>query len=225
MKTELIRKVFISTILLATFTGLGATLVITTYELTKEQIKMSEQANLLKNLNTIIPKQNYDNDLLKQQLIVPNSSQLGNKGPTIIYQAWKNNKPVALAFAITAHEGYNGDIKILIAINYNGQISGVRVISHQETPGLGDKIDIAKNDWILGFNGKKLVSNQASQWKVKKDGGVFDQFSGATITPRTVVNTVYKALDYFNHNHEKLFLQQSQYDKLNQPAKKQSKVK
>ncbi len=218
MKTSLIRNMLISATLLATFGGLGTAMVMTTYEMTKDQIEASEKAVLLRNLNTIIPPESYTNKLLEKTLLVPEASQLGNKGETTIYQAWQGKTPVAVAFAITTNEGYSGEIKLLIAIKANGHVSGVRVISHKETPGLGDKIDIAKNDWILGFNNKQLVKSKTSQWKVKKDGGIFDQFTGATITPRAVVNAVYKALDYFNHNHEKLFLDQEKYQQLYGPS-------
>jgi len=214
MKRILIRNMLISAALLAVFGGLGTALVMFTFEATKEQIEASEKANLLRTLNTIIAPDTYTNNLLDNTLIVPHASQLGNKAETTIYQAWQDKTPVAIAFAITTHEGYSGEIKILIAIKADGLISGVRVIQHKETPGLGDKIEIAKNDWILDFNDKQLIKSETSLWKVKKDGGQFDQFTGATITPRAVVNAVYKAMDYFNHNQQKLFLKQARYDQL-----------
>ncbi len=90
----------------------------------------------------------------------------------------------------------------------------MRVINHKETPGLGDKIELAKNNWILSFNDKSLINPDRKRWKVKKDGGIFDQFTGATITPRAVVNAVYRALDYYKYNESKLFLDQAKYDQL-----------
>ncbi|MCK5648063.1 MAG: electron transport complex subunit RsxG [Gammaproteobacteria bacterium] len=214
MKAPLLRNMLISAVLLAAFGGLGTALVMFTFEATKERIEASEKANLLRNLNNIIPAEHYSNNLLDNKLLVPEASQLGQKGSSIIYQAWQGETPVAVAFSISSHEGYSGEIKLLIAIRANGHISGVRVISHKETPGLGDKIEIAKNDWILGFNDKYLIESVTAPWKVKKDGGDFDQFTGATITPRAVVNAVFKALDYFNHNKHKLFLDQARYDEL-----------
>lgn len=214
MNTTLIRNMLMSATLLAVFGGLGTSLVVATFEATKEQIEVSEKANLLKNLNNILPAESYSNDLLHNKLIVPADSMLGNSKPTTVYQAWKENKPVAVAFSIIAPDGYNGDIRLLIAIKASGKISGVRVISHKETPGLGDKIEIAKDQWILSFNDKSIDNPDVKQWKVKKDGGVFDQFTGATITPRAIVKAVYKALDYYNHNQKRLFLSQSEYDQL-----------
>ena len=213
----LIRNMLISAALLAAFGGLGTGLVMATFEATKEKIEASEKAILLKNLHNILPPQSYSNNLLDSKLMVPADSQLGNKKPTAIYQAWQEDKPVAVAFPIVAGDGYNGEIKLLIAIKASGNISGVRVIAHKETPGLGDKIEIAKDQWILSFNDTSLHHPQTKQWKVKKDGGVFDQFTGATITPRAIVNAVHKALDYFNDNQNKLFLDQAKYDQLYGP--------
>jgi electron transport complex protein RnfG len=205
----------ISAALLATFGALGTGLVMVTFEQTKDQIEASEKANLLRNLNNIIPADSYTNNLLDNKLIVPPSDALGKEQDTIIYQAWQDKTPIAIAFSVIAHDGYSGDITLLVAIKENGQISGVRVISHKETPGLGDKIEIIKNDWILSLNNKSLGDPERKKWKVKKEGGIFDQFTGATITPRAVIRAVYKALDYYDDNKNRLFLEQAQYDKLN----------
>ena len=214
MNHSLLRNMLMSAALLAGFGGLGTALVVGTYEATKEQIEASEKATLLKNLNNILPADTYSNNLLDNKLIVPDDSLLGNNSETTVYQAWQQDKPYAVAFAITAPDGYSGNIRLLIAIKASGLISGVRVIAHRETPGLGDKIEIAKNDWILSFNNKSLDDPDTRQWKVKKDGGIFGQFTGATITPRAIVKAVRKALDYFNDNQKKLFLTQSEYDQL-----------
>ncbi len=211
-KSSLLHNMIISAALLAGFGGLGTALVVSTFELTKEQIEASEKANLLKNLNNILPAESYNNDLLASRLTVPADSLLGYDKPVTVYQAWKDKTPVAVAYPIVAHDGYNGDINLLITINVSGQISGVRVISHKETPGLGDKIDINKNPWILSFNGKSINNPKQKLWRVKKDGGVFDQFTGATITPRAVVKAVYRALDYYNANKQWLFLDQKSFD-------------
>ncbi|WP_214660514.1 electron transport complex subunit RsxG [sulfur-oxidizing endosymbiont of Gigantopelta aegis] len=213
-KTQILRNMIISATLLATFGALGTGLVMVTFEQTKDQIEASEKANLLRNLNNIIPAESYNNNLLDNKLIVPPTEALGKDKNTTIYQAWQDKTPIAIAFSIIAHDGYSGDITLLVAIKENGQISGVRVISHKETPGLGDKIEIIKNNWILSFNNRSLDDPERKKWKVKKDGGVFDQFTGATITPRAVVRAVYKALDYYDDNKNKLFLEQSQYNNL-----------
>lgn len=215
MNAAIVRNMIISALLLAGFGGLGTALVMGTFEVTKEQIEASEKANLLKNLNNIIPSEAYNNNLLDNKLIVPPAVELGNDNTaTTIYQAWQDKTPVAVAFSIVALDGYSGKIKLLIAIKASGEIFGVRVINHKETPGLGDKIEVAKNNWILSFNNKSLDNPKRKKWKVKKDGGIFDQFTGATITPRAVVKAVYRALDYFRDNEQKLFLDQEKYDQL-----------
>ena len=219
MNNTLLKNMLISALLLAGFGGVGTSLVMFTYQSTKEKIEANEKAFLLKNLNNIIPIGNHSNNLLEKQLIVPVDSMLDSKNSIndnkmSIYRAWQGEKPVAIAFPITVYDGYNGEMKILIAIRASGKVMGVRVISHKETPGLGDKIELQKSDWILSFNQKSLTQPNNKYWKVKKDGGVFDQFSGATITPRAVVNAVYKALDYFNNNRDKVFLEQEKYDQL-----------
>jgi electron transport complex protein RnfG len=121
-----------------------------------------------------------------------------------VYVAKKDGKVSAVAFMVTSNQGYSGAIKSLIGIDKQGQLLGVRVLSHAETPGLGDKIEHAKSDWILSFNGHSLTDLTAAQWKVKKDGGVFDQFSGATITPRAVVGSVYQGLQFFAQHRDVL---------------------
>ena len=112
-------------------------------------------------------------------------------------------------FTTTAPEGYSGAIKLLIAVNTDGKLGGVRVVSHRETPGLGDKIEEEKNDWILQFAGKSLVDPATKNWKVKRDGGAFDQFTGATITPRTVIKAIKNTLLYYSEHGESLFKKQS----------------
>ncbi len=111
----------------------------------------------------------------------------------------------AVVLKFNAVNGYNGNITLLAGINSDGSLRGVRIISHKETPGLGDAIEIEKSDWALDFSGKSLSNPEPDQWAVKRDGGEFDQFTGATITPRAVVDAVRLALEYFEANHEYLF--------------------
>ena len=106
---------------------------------------------------------------------------------------------------VTAPDGYNGDIRLLAAIDVTGTVLGVRVVSHRETPGLGDPIEVERSDWVLGFTGKSLLSPQGKSWAVKRDGGEFDQFTGATISPRAVVKAVHNTLLYFKTNQKSLF--------------------
>jgi electron transport complex protein RnfG len=118
----------------------------------------------------------------------------------------KDGTPIAAIFRVTTMEGYSGAITLLVAVNYaDSHLTGVRIVEHKETPGLGDKIEVAKDDWILGFKGKFLADPTIKSWAVKRDGGEFDQFTGATITPRAIVNIVEDVLIYAHNNMQLLF--------------------
>jgi Na+-translocating ferredoxin:NAD+ oxidoreductase subunit G len=175
------------------------------FQITKTPIEKSEAAARMALFGQIVPPSLHNNDLLKDALNIAPNALLGNKQPTVANRARIDNAPAAVILEAIAHDGYAGDIKLLIAIKYDGTISGVRVLTHKETPGLGDYIDIAKGDWIKLFNGESLTKTASAQWKVKKDGGQFDYMAGATITPRAVVGAVNRALQYFEANKQALF--------------------
>ena len=183
----------------------GAALVGLTHLTTADAIHRNERAVLLKKLNTIVPASQYDNDLLADTLEIPADYQLGTTGPEVVYRARKQGHNVAVVIPVVAPNGYNGPIEMLVGIYDNGHIAGVRIVKHRETPGLGDAVERNKSDWVLGFNGKSLNEPDAKHWKVKRDGGVFDQFTGATITPRAVVKAIHKALVYFDTHRKRLF--------------------
>ena len=151
-----------------------------------------------------MPPRLPDNPLAEDTLMVHAPELLGSNKPITIYQARKYGKPVAVILAPTAPDGYNGDIKLLVAIDQYGLLMGVRIVGHRETPGLGDGIEIERSDWVESFNGYALDNPGSLGWRVEKDGGIFDQFTGATITPRAVVNAVYKTLQYFEAHKEAL---------------------
>ena len=121
------------------------------------------------------------------------------------YRARYRGAPAAVVLAPVAPDGYSGKIRLIVGIQYSGVLSGVRVVSHQETPGLGDKIDVRRSDWIKSFAGLSLRDPQQADWRVRRDGGVFDQFTGATITPRAVVAAVRRSLEYFDTHKDTLF--------------------
>ena len=184
------------------------------FQVTKVPIEKSEAAARLALFRQIVPASMHNNDILKDTLSIAPNDLLGNTQPSIANRARINNAPAAIILEAIAHDGYSGDIKLLIAIKYDGEISGVRVLTHKETPGLGDYIDIAKEDWIKLFDaesltktsdGKLAEKSADDKWKVKKDGGQFDYMAGATITPRAVVKAVHKALKYFDANKQALF--------------------
>ncbi|MBF0264390.1 MAG: electron transport complex subunit RsxG [Gammaproteobacteria bacterium] len=205
LTTSLFKAMFLSAILLGFFGVIGTLSVSSVYNLTAPTIEKNIQQKLLKTLSSVIPDNSYDNDLLSSTIEIGPSQLLSSQNKTIVYQAKLNNDIVAIAFKTTAPDGYSGNISILIGVLTNGNISSVRVISHKETPGLGDKIDIQRSNWIHSFENTNLDIPDKKHWKVKKDGGYFDQFSGATITPRAVVKAVYKALVYVKKNKQLLF--------------------
>ena len=172
-------------------------------ELTKDRIKIQEQQQLLRTLHNIIEPSRYDNDIANDCIKIT-ASELGSDKVQTAYIAKKSGQVVAVAITSIAPRGYNGNIDFIMAINNDGSVSGVRVLKHQETPGLGDKVEIRKSDWITSFSGKKLLSENDSRWAVSKDGGTFDQFTGATITPRALVKGVKNTLNYFNKNKNNL---------------------
>lgn len=190
--------------ILALFAAGTTALSAAVYTLTKDII--AEQAALVqkKLLDQVVPESLYDNELAKECYLVTNEAILGNKLPRHLYIARKDGQPVAAALESTAPDGYSGAIHLLVGADFNGNVLGVRVTEHHETPGLGDKIETRISDWITHFTGKKLESAQDPHWAVKKDGGDFDQFTGATITPRAVVNATKRTAAFIQTVPEEL---------------------
>lgn len=199
------RQIVITTIVLLLFAVLGTAMVAYTYDNTRDQIAANERATLLRKLHRLISPEQHDNVLLEDTVSVRDETLLGSDEPVMVYRARKNGEPVALVIAAIAPDGYSGSIKLLVGINVDGSLSGVRVVAHRETPGLGDAIDEARSDWIRIFDGKSLQAPDVSRWTVRKDGGEFDQLTGATITPRAVVKAVRNTLLYYQDNQEALF--------------------
>ena len=201
----LYRPVFISASFLLVFAVIGNGLVAFTFDSTEERIAENQRRALLKSLNQLVPSDRYDNDIFSDTLLVHDPELLGTDEAVSVYRARKDGWPVAVVLAPVALEGYNGNIRLLVVINLDGTLVGVRVVQHRETLGLGDGIETDRSDWILGFNGKSLSNPAKKGWRVKRDGGQFDQFTGATITPRAVVKAVHKALLYFKLRRQRLF--------------------
>ena len=207
------KQVLTTAMLLMVFATIGAGIVGLTYETTYEKIKRNEQMVLLRKLNTILSPSEYDNDLLDDLVMLDKDRLLGTSQPSKAYLAYKNNKPVAVVLSPVAPNGYSGPIDMLVGVYYDGSIAGVRVVKHRETPGLGDYVESQRSDWILGFDRKSLDNPTSNNWKVKRDGGAFDQFTGATITPRAVVKAVHSALLYFQQHRKTLFNQTQDGDR------------
>ena len=180
------------------------------YLWTRPALEASAAEEKMKLIDEVLPRSAYDNNLLKDTVTLPASPLLGTDEATTAYRARKGADPVALVFEAVATDGYAGKIRLIIAVNADGTIAGVRVTQHKETPGLGDYIEIKKDKnkerpWITQFNGTQPAAMDERAWKVKKDGGQFDSVAGATITPRAVLKAVRKAAQYVAENREKLF--------------------
>lgn len=195
---------WIGAALLGLFGVIGSTLVALTYQGTAERIAQNEREALLRQIHALLPPGSMDNDMLHDTLVVAAPDKLG-AAHTTVYRARLQGRDIAVIFSPVIAQGYNGAIKLIIAVRADGSLAGVRVLSHKETPGLGDKIDERKSDWVLGFKDKSLDNPPVKRWKVKRDGGDFDQFTGATITPRGVVKAVKQTLEYFQQHRAELF--------------------
>ncbi|WP_263322265.1 electron transport complex subunit RsxG [Endozoicomonas sp. Mp262] len=187
---------------LGLFSILTVGLISLTYVLTGDKIEEQVRNYEAKALIEILPAETHDNVLLDTAILLKPSKLLATQREKKAYIALNRGVPTAVILPAVAPDGYNGRIELLVGVNRDGTLAGVRVVTHKETPGLGDKIDTKITHWILGFTGKSLTSPGSSGWAVKKDGGQFDQFTGATITPRAVVAAVYRTLKYFKANKD-----------------------
>jgi electron transport complex protein RnfG len=199
------RQILISGAFLWLFAVAGTTLVAFTDYYTSSAIAENERQLLLRNLYALLPRDQLDNDIATDTRSLPASPLLGTDTATLAYRARRAGEPVAAVFNSIAPNGYNGRIHLLVGVYVDGSLAGVRVVSHIETPGLGDAVDIRKSPWITSFDGKSLGNPGESGWRVKRDGGEFDQFTGATITPRAVVQAVHNTLLYYRQNADMIF--------------------
>ncbi|KPJ93984.1 MAG: hypothetical protein AMJ53_06165 [Gammaproteobacteria bacterium SG8_11] len=192
-----------SAILLTLFAAAGTGLVALTYENTKEQIAQAEREALLKKLHSVVLPSEHNNDIFSDYITV--QSDLLGPYPTEAFRARWDGNPIAILMTPTAADGYGGDIKLLVGIREGGEIAGVRILAHKETPGLGDAIEERRSKWIYQFNGHSLNDPKKDGWKVQRDRGQFDQLTGATISSRAVVKAVRKTLEYYQSNKDFLF--------------------
>jgi electron transport complex protein RnfG len=187
------------------FAVIGTAILASVFYLTHNRIAATEEAEKLKLLSQAAPPELYDNNLLKDTVEIPPTPQLGTSDATIAYRGRLRGEPSVVVLEVIAPDGYSGKIDMIVAIRADASIAGVRVVSHKETPGLGDYIDHTKNPWIEAFDGTSSQRYKDTDWQVKKDGGQFDYMAGATITPRAVIKAVHKALQYFEGHRDELF--------------------
>lgn len=200
MSESIIKHAIKTACTLTAFALVGTAILAYIFIITRAPIEASEAEARLALFSQILPHDSYNNDLLKSELTIPPNPLLGNRTPSKANIAKLGNATVGVILEAIAHDGYAGDIKLLLAIRADGSISGVRVLAHKETPGLGDYIEIERNAWITQFNDESLAKTAAKDWAVVKDGGKFEYMAGATITPRAIVKAVSKALQFFNEN-------------------------
>jgi electron transport complex protein RnfG len=195
-----------NSLLLALFALITALILASTDRVTEDRIAESERLAAQKALFEIVPLALHNNDLLVDLQPIPEQYwlALGLDNGGDVHIARLDDQPVAAIVPSITTDGYSGDIAMIVGINFDGTVAGVRVVDHKETPGLGDKVELRKSDWILSFNGKSLNNPEISKWNVKKDRGDFDQFTGATITPKAVIHQIAKTLEYFEKDRERL---------------------
>jgi len=176
-----------------------------THKLTASRIALTQHQWLTKNLQAVLPSGTYDNDPLLSMHTIK-ATALGTDQSLEVYPVYKNQKPYAAVLTVIAPDGYNGAIKILLGLTADGTIIGARVSNHKETPGLGDDLEIKRSDWIEDFSDNRLESTTDAHWNVRKEGGSFDAFTGATITPRAVIRAIYRALKWYEDNQALVFV-------------------
>ncbi len=191
---------------LALFAAITSVAIGWTYLGTKAQIDLEVRRAEARQLLEIFPPGTHDNDIVDDVFeVAAETALLGTRETRQGYRVRQGDKVIGVILPATARDGYSGDIRALIGVRLDGSVAGVRVVAHRETPGLGDKVDLRKSDWILDFNERSLTNPVLSGWNVEKEGGVFDQFTGATVTPRAVILATRRALEYATLNAATLF--------------------
>ncbi|MGC3980989.1 MAG: electron transport complex subunit RsxG [Steroidobacteraceae bacterium] len=176
-----------------------------TAQLTRQHIARNERAWFTAQIEALIPAELHDNDLLNDKIEVYASEALGTRKAVPVYRARLKGAPSAVIINSVAPDGYGGPIELLVAVNYAGEVLGVRVLAHHETPGMGDAFAQAGSTWLAAFRGRSLTNPDTRGWNVRKDGGQFEQFTSATISPRAIIQAVQRTLDYYQQNRAKLY--------------------
>lgn len=194
------------TLLLVGLVATGAAVLVTaSHEMSRDRIAENERARLLASLTSVLDPDLRDRGLVPTRITATDPDLLGTDEPIDVFVATDRNRPVAVILTPVAPGGYNAPIRLLVGVTPDGVLTGVRVLSHRETPGLGDLIEARKSSWILQFDGKSLNEPAYASWAVDKDDGEFDSITGATVTPRAVVRAVRDTLVYFERHRDELF--------------------
>jgi electron transport complex protein RnfG len=194
-----------SGVTLASIAALCTALVALTWELTAERIEVNKTAWLERSLQPALAGLFFDSSVTESMIRIPQPHELPGSEDAIVYRVYAGDDPVAALFVVSARDGYAGPIRLLIGIAMDGTVTGVRVLEHRETPGLGDRVDASKSDWVLQFDGHSLRDPELAGWAIRSDGGEFDQLTGASITPRAVIKAIRETLIYFDANPDIIF--------------------
>ena len=194
-----------SSLTLAAIAAVCTSLVALTYQSTAQRIIENEKAWLEQSLQPALSGLFYDSGVTESKIVLPPPHGLPGSDPAVIYRIYAGSEPVAALFVVSARDGYSGPIRLLVGVETSGEITGVQVLEHRETPGLGDRVESGKSDWAMQFNRRSLADPTLPGWQIRTDGGEFDQLTGASVTPRAIVKAVKETLLYFGEHREEIF--------------------
>jgi electron transport complex protein RnfG len=215
------RPVWKSGVTLAVIAAICTALVALTWQLTAERIEANQIAWLERSLQPALAGLFFDSSVTESMIVIPPPHDLPGRDAAIVYRVYAGDTPVAALFVVSARNGYAGPIRILVGVAMDGTVTGVRVLEHRETPGLGDRVDITKSDWVLQFDGRSLRDPEPSGWAIKSDDGEFDQLTGASITPRAIIKAIRETLIYFSANQEIIFAAQPKSEEISESSEGQ----
>jgi len=190
---------------LAAMAAICTLLVAATYQLTADRIAANERAWLERSLEPALSGVFFEGSVTESKVVIPPPHDLPGNDTAIVYRVFAEEAPVAALFAVTARDGYAGSIRILVGVGIDGTVTGVRIVEHRETPGLGDRIDQSRSDWVYQFDGRSLGNPVEANWLLEVDGGEFDQLTGASVTPRAVIKAIRDTLIYFDAHRDEIF--------------------
>jgi electron transport complex protein RnfG len=199
------REIWRSGITLAIIAAFCTSIVALTWQVTAERIKKNQKEFLERSLQPALAGLLFDSPVTESKIVIPPPHELPGSGAATVYRVYSGAEPVAALFVVSARDGYAGPIRLLIGITLDGIVTGVRVLEHRETPGLGDKVETAKSDWVMQFDGHSLRDPNLPDWAIRSDGGAFDQLTGASVTPRAIVRAIKETLIFFEANPDVIF--------------------
>lgn len=190
---------------LAVIAAVCTALVAATYSLTEDRIAANDKALLEQSLRPALGGLSFDGSLSESRIELQPPHELPGNDAAIVYRVYADNRPAAALFAVTARDGFSGPIRILVGVEFDGKVSGVRILQHRETPGLGDKIEPARSNWVFQFDDRSIGDPMEAQWAIETDGGDFDQLTGASVTPRAIIKAIRDTLLYFDAHRDEIF--------------------